>query len=151
MGRDEGDAEGDGAMKMPPMSDEVRALNKHIGVKVAGPNKVKSPKRSGLEMRLELLLRYLDAPPWEPEHPIVAGRDFRADFAWPDAMVLIEVQGGVDNWNQKSGHNTPTGLKRDYAKSNAAQMAGWVYIQLAPHALTVQDVQPIVEFIRGRL
>lgn len=52
------------------------------------------------------------------------GRRFAADFAYPDARILIEVQGGVF---QGGGgrHNRGVGYEADRAKINEAQLLGW--------------------------
>ena len=57
-------------------------------------------------------------------HPI---RMWRADFALPEYHVLVEVQGGI--YKPHTGHNTPSGLIRDYKKANEAAILGWCYLQ----------------------
>lgn len=54
----------------------------------------------------------------------IDGRRFAWDFCWADEpyRLLAEVQGSV--W-VKGGHNTGTGLNRDYTKLNLATIAGW--------------------------
>lgn len=47
----------------------------------------------------------------------------RADFAWPEAQVAVEVQGGI--W-VKGGHSSGSGIDRDAAKSFLAQADGWL-------------------------
>jgi very-short-patch-repair endonuclease len=53
---------------------------------------------------------------------------FRADFAWPDAQVAVEINGGI--W-RPGGHSTGRGITRDITKTTLAQLAGWVLIPLS--------------------
>lgn len=57
------------------------------------------------------------------QYRAVADRKWRWDFAFPDARLLVEVQGGL--WLPKSAHTWGAGLRRDYEKHNAAALAGW--------------------------
>jgi hypothetical protein len=45
-------------------------------------------------------------------------RKFAFDFGWPEYRLLIEIQGGI--FMRHGGHNTPSGLIRDYEKCNYA-------------------------------
>lgn len=50
------------------------------------------------------------------------GRAFRWDFAFPDARLLVEVQGGI--W-QKGAHSSGAGVTRDCEKAAFAAAHGW--------------------------
>lgn len=51
-------------------------------------------------------------------------RNWRFDFAWPDAKVAVELEGGT--WSRrKMAHNTGAGIQRDIEKYNAAVVEGW--------------------------
>lgn len=56
------------------------------------------------------------------EYAAVPGRRYRWDFAWPEARVLVEINGGT---YAHMGHSTGPGIARDYEKSNLAMLAGW--------------------------
>jgi very-short-patch-repair endonuclease len=78
--------------------------------------------------------REVSIPPWEQwavERKSLGlakvRRAFVADFAWPDARVVVEVQGGTC---VKSGHSTGTGIQRDAVKSLTAAAGGWVVLAL---------------------
>lgn len=63
-----------------------------------------------------------DAPEPEREWMFAAGigRRWRFDFAWPDAKVAVEIDGG--QWAPHGGrHNTD----RDRDKMNHAAVLGW--------------------------
>lgn len=50
------------------------------------------------------------------------GRDYRADFAVPPYMILIEIEGGTQDMG---GHNRPDGFRKDARKYNLAGLLGW--------------------------
>lgn len=58
-----------------------------------------------------------------------AERKFRFDFAWPEAKLALEVNGGT--WNG-GAHGRAKGIHRDYEKLNLAQWNGWAVLQVTP-------------------
>lgn len=56
----------------------------------------------------------------------------RADFAWPEAAVALEIQGG--QW-VKSGHSSGSGLERDAIKALLAQLDGWALVSFTESML----------------
>lgn len=68
----------------------------------------------------QMQLAKLPAP--ELQHRFAAPRRFRFDFAWPDRMVAVEVQGG--QWVQ-GRHNRPAGYAKDSEKMRLAMDLGW--------------------------
>lgn len=52
-------------------------------------------------------------------HPV---RKWRFDFAWPDKMIAVEVEGG--SWSGGS-HVNPIGFAKDCEKYNQATKMGW--------------------------
>ena len=49
-------------------------------------------------------------------------RQWRFDFAWPDSLVAVEIQGGT--WTG-GRHGTGVGIEQDAEKLNAAVSIGW--------------------------
>lgn len=80
--------------------------------------------QSDLEATFALQLRHLGVPEPEREHMFAKelGRRWRFDFAWPDAMLAVELQGGV--WS-RGRHSRGAGYIADCEKANAATMLGW--------------------------
>ncbi len=72
------------------------------------------------------------SPP-TPEHHFDPTRGWRLDYAWPDARVAVEVQGGLFSGGR---HTRGAALVREYEKLNAAQLAGWVVL-----LVTTDDVK----------
>jgi very-short-patch-repair endonuclease len=67
-------------------------------------------------------------PEPEVEFKFDAKRGWRFDFAWPDAKVAVEVEGGTQL--QGGGrHNRAQGYEKDCEKYNAAAIAGWLVLR----------------------
>lgn len=77
---------------------------------------------SALEETFALQIRALGLPEPVREYPAIKGRKFRFDFAWIDARLLVEINGGTFT---QGGHSTGTGIRRDYEKANLATLQGW--------------------------
>ena len=89
-----------------------------------GSNKPGVQSLSKAEETLALAFRVLDEVP-EPEreyrfHP---KRRWRFDFAWPDYMVAVEVEGITQ---QGGRHQRIDGFKKDLEKYEAALLGGWI-------------------------
>jgi very-short-patch-repair endonuclease len=77
------------------------------------------------DLEREFLTRWRQLAPDAPEpvteyrfHPV---RRFRFDFAWPDALVAVECEGGV--WT-RGRHTRGAGFVADCEKYNAATSLG---------------------------
>jgi len=85
----------------------------------------------------------------EPEdeyrfHPV---RRFRFDFAWPDAKVAVECEGGI--WS-RGRHTRGKGYENDCIKYNLAQASGWRVFRCTGGML-VEDPSSFVEQVREAL
>lgn len=81
------------------------------------------PRRvsEGEEMfALQVLAACLPEP--EREFRFHATRRWRADFAFPERMLLVEIDGSV--W-ARGRHNTGAGYTKDCEKLNAAALLGY--------------------------
>ena len=78
---------------------------------------------SKLEEEMLRLINEASLPAPVQEYKAIEGRRFRWDFAWPDARILLEVQGGT--WMARGGHNSGSGVSRDCEKANLANLDGW--------------------------
>lgn len=56
------------------------------------------------------------------EYTFAPPRRWRFDFAWPEARVAVEVEGGT--WD-RGRHTRGAGYAGDCAKYNAAVLGGW--------------------------
>lgn len=86
--------------------------------------KISNPD-SELEQTLWLQLRCAGLP--MPERQVMfaknIGRRWLFDFAWIDARLAVEVQGGI--WMAKGAHNTGKAIMRDAEKLANAVLLGW--------------------------
>jgi very-short-patch-repair endonuclease len=61
-------------------------------------------------------------PPPIREYPFAHPRRYRSDFAWPDARLLVEIEGGTFGQGR---HTRGSGYAEDCRKYNLATMLGW--------------------------
>lgn len=122
--------------------------------------KAKAP-RAGSELETRFLLAWravLEAPPWRlravgmghavpvREYKFHATRNWRFDFAWPEARVAVEIEGGV--W--KGGrHTRGAGFIGDCEKYNAAVLDGWRVFRLTGEMIDTAHIAPIARLICG--
>ena len=72
----------------------------------------------------------------EPEYRFHATRKFRLDWAWPEHLVGLEVDGGV--WTG-GAHGRGTGITRDQEKTNLAAGEGWRILRCVPSKLASDE------------
>lgn len=123
---------------------------------------------SKLEAALALQIRACKLPEPEPEYrfgAMAAGgpgkglrarlaevglKDWRFDFAWPELMLAVEVEGG--GWI-KGRHNTGTGFLEDLKKYGAAQRLGWTIYRTAGELIAsgeaVKTIEQLIANIRA--
>ena len=77
-----------------------------------------------------------------PQHVFHPTRQWRFDFAIPELMVAIEVQGFG------AGHNSKEGMHNDYVKHNAAVLLGWTLIYIMGMDLKDQVISSTCEGIK---
>jgi len=74
------------------------------------------------------------AAQWELKFDTENDRDWRFDWAWPEAKVALEIQGGTF---VNGRHSRGPALRKEYEKLNAAIVQGWVVIHtLAGEVMT---------------
>jgi very-short-patch-repair endonuclease len=77
---------------------------------------------------LDRQCRALDLPEPVAEFRFHAARRWRFDWAWPERLVAVEIDGGV--WIG-GRHNRAGGYLADMEKLNAAAEAGWRVLRYA--------------------
>ena len=79
---------------------------------------------SPLEAEMDYQMCWVGIAKPEQEHKFAKsiGRKWRFDFAWPDKMVALEVEGGT--WTD-GRHTRGSGFEKDCEKYNAAALLGW--------------------------
>lgn len=95
-----------------------------------------------------VLWENLGGPPLTPEFKFSPTRKWRADYAIPEADLLIEIEGGT--W-VRGRHVRPEGYAKDAAKYNAAALMGYKVIRFTPDMLTPENLQPVIDHCWDRL
>lgn len=94
-----------------------------------------------------------DIPSPERQWFPVPHRQYRADFAWPAALVAVECDGGT--WEKKkSGHKTGTGIRAGYERTFECQREGFIVIRLTTDQLRndgVDWIKEVAEVVRSRM
>lgn len=80
-----------------------------------------------------------------PEYRFDAKRRWRFDYAWPDRLLALEVEGGI--WT-RGRHVRGAGYRADMEKYNAAALAGWRVLRTTPRELASAET---IEMLRRAL
>lgn len=87
-------------------------------------------------------LRATGLPAPEPEYRFAPPRRWRFDYAWPDAKVALEVEGGV--WI-RGRHTRGSGFLKDMEKYNAAAVRGWRVLRCTPTQLPAPATLTLIQ------
>ena len=82
-----------------------------------------------------------DLPVCCRQYPYAPGRKFRADFAFIEARLLVEVQGGI--WQRKA-HGSIKGILADIERLNQATLWGWRLLRITAEQLNRDEVIPMI-------
>lgn len=80
-------------------------------------------KKNDLEAMFLMQLRALGLPEPQREYKFHKTRKWRFDFAYPEKMIAIEIDGGT--YSRKSRHTSPIGYRKDCEKINTATALNW--------------------------
>ena len=81
------------------------------------------------------------------EHKFHPKRRWRFDFAWPDHMVALEVEGGI--WSG-GRHTRGVGFIKDMEKYNQATLLGWRVLRVQPSDLKTFAATELVREALGK-
>ena len=99
-----------------------RRLRRQSSPAVIWAREAAASKRRALEDRFAQQIKAYGLPTPEREFLFHPTRRWRFDFAWPQFMVAVEVDGAV--WTS-GRHTRGKGFEADAEKLNAAQALGW--------------------------
>tara|TARA_R100001086_G_scaffold192604_2_gene109841 strand:- start:1266 stop:1586 length:321 start_codon:yes stop_codon:yes gene_type:complete len=74
------------------------------------------------------------------EFRFAAPRRWRFDWAWPEDMLALEIDGGV--WT-RGRHTRGAGFLRDIEKLNTAAINGWSVLRTTPDKVQTQGLSDI--------
>jgi len=83
--------------------------------------------------------------PITPQHKFHHTREWRFDFAFPQVLLAVEIQGFG------SGHTSYTGMHKDYEKHNAAIDMGWDIYYLMSVDLTAVTIRKTCKRIEKQI
>lgn len=90
----------------------------------------------------------VDGIPVVPQFKFAPDREWRADFAFPEARLLVEIEGGI--W-KGGGHNRGVGFQKDIEKYNRATELGWWLMRFTTQqAKEGRAVEMVKNFLKGR-
>lgn len=76
-------------------------------------------------------------------------RQWRLDFTWPDALVAVEVEGGVHSGGR---HTRGTGFEADCEKYAEATLLGWTVLRVTGrHVASGQAVEWLRRLLERKL
>lgn len=76
------------------------------------------------------------------EYRFASPRKWRFDFAWPDAKVALEVQGGLFTGGR---HSRGPALMKEHEKLNAAARDGWRILYTIPQNVCMMETIELVK------
>ncbi len=137
------------------------AQAKALGIPL-GPSKrpkAASASKAGQEAARKAFLALCAAhglPEPVPEYRFARqyGREWRADYAWPQHMLLVEQDGGTygrgkpcPTCGRKRGgaHSSIKDLKRDQEKLNACSILGFAVLRFRPEQINDGSAFPIIK------
>lgn len=88
---------------------------------------------SAAEDKLLTQIRHNKLPEPERELKFHSTRKWRIDFAWPDLMLAVEVEGGT--WTG-GRHTRGAGFRKDCEKYNQATLDGWTLLRFTTGMVT---------------
>lgn len=80
------------------------------------------------------------------EHRFHAVRKWRFDYAWPDSLLALEVDGGI--WI-RGGHNRGAQMLKTWQKENEAVCAGWRILRCQPVDLAGAETLGVIRRALG--
>lgn len=87
------------------------------------------------------LLREHGLPEPVAEHRFHDTRKWRFDFAWPDALLALEVDGGIYTQGR---HSRGAGKEADFEKGNEAAALGYRILRCTPRKLCTMATVDVV-------
>ncbi len=97
-----------------------------------------------LGQKFEIFWKLGNGLPLQSEYKFYPGRKWRFDYAIPDKMVAIELEGGVYT---NGRHTRGKGYENDCEKYNAALSQGWKVFRLTTNLCTFDNIKQIIDNI----
>lgn len=96
------------------------------GTRGMPPRRATAPKGPNLEEIFKIQVHALRLPEPQREYQFHPKRRWKFDFAWPQLMIAVEIEGGTYTGGR---HVRPEGFRKDCEKYNAAALMGWMVLR----------------------
>jgi very-short-patch-repair endonuclease len=106
----------------------------------------KTAKNERFERELEFQIRAHKLPEPERQYYFAAsiGRKFRADFAWPQYKLIVEVFGAI--WKRGGGgHSHPMHIEKDIERQQIAVLLDWYVVPVTTDQVKEGEAIAILE------
>jgi very-short-patch-repair endonuclease len=97
---------------------------------------------SELEATFAFQIRALGLPTPQREYRFAPPRLWRFDFAWPDRLLAVEVEGGT--WTG-GRHTRGAGFTADCEKYNTAVLGGWRVLRFTGESIADGSAVALVD------
>ena len=91
---------------------------------------------------IDLIWKPYGIPTPIAEYKFCPTRRWRADYAWIDEKVIVEIDGGI--WT-RGRHSRGYGMRKDNEKLNEAQKLGWRVFRFEPIQLRNGEAQTFLK------
>lgn len=127
---------------------------KSIKKQASARHTLSTPKpESELEADFLKLFNSYKLPPPVLQYVFHPNRLWRFDFAWPKALLAVEVQGVSSTQHPVTGpmHNSIHRMGQDYEKHNTALLFHWRILYFLSHDILPKNVPQTINYIRTLL
>lgn len=76
-----------------------------------------------------------------PEYNFCLHRKWRIDYAWPEILLALEIEGGI--WT-RGRHITPKGFLNDIEKYNSMAETGWLLLRYPPKGVMFKQIKQTI-------
>lgn len=96
---------------------------------------------------MDLTWGIFEIPEPKTEHRFHPTRKWAFDYAWPERLVAVEIEGAI--WSH-GRHTRGAGFTKDMEKYNAAGLLGWRVFRFSPSDLKKGVAQAFMLEVLGR-
>lgn len=83
-----------------------------------------------------------------PEYRFSLQRKWRIDYAWPDYMIALEIEGGIYIGGR---HINPKGYLKDLEKYNKMCEEGWQLLRFQPKRINYIQIKNTIDNAKKRI
>jgi very-short-patch-repair endonuclease len=96
------------------------------------------------EERFALAWKVLGGPEPEREYKFHNSRGWRLDFAWPEAKIAVEIEGGIHEGAGRGRHMRQAGFEADALKYAECALLGYRVVRLTPALIQPALLQRLI-------